>query len=116
MPFLCRPTHTLTSLPNHNPPLPTLHRQSLRRSQDIKVDFASFPNNLVQLLEKCTSHEDSRYLLELETAEISGAAGAALAALNVVEVNDFKNLVHLSLRWVRARCVARVNGQTLRTF
>ena len=87
---------------------PQPHRQSLRRSQDIKVDFASFPNNLVQLLEKCTSHEDSRYLLELETAEISGAAGAALAALNVVEVNDFKNLVHLSLRWVRARCVARV--------
>ena len=65
----------------------------------------------MQLLEKCTSHEDSRYLLELETAEVSGAAGAALAALNVVEVNDFKNLVHLSLRWACVQCVVHVNGR-----
>eukprot|EP00041_Stephanoeca_diplocostata_P030322 m.915789 g.915789 ORF g.915789 m.915789 type:complete len:643 (+) comp23733_c0_seq4:110-2038(+) len=71
----------------------------LRRSQDIKVDFASFPRNFIQLLERCGNSADTRYLIELELPPAANAS-TALATLGVIETNDFKNLTHLCLKFV----------------
>eukprot|EP00049_Salpingoeca_infusionum_P011765 m.206227 g.206227 ORF g.206227 m.206227 type:complete len:634 (-) comp15020_c0_seq2:1810-3711(-) len=66
---------------------------SLKRLQDIKVDFTSFPGNLSQLLQLCQDNHDSgppRFICELRTHS-SGTS------LSVIETNAFKNLNHICL-------------------
>ena len=94
----------------------------MKERQDIKVDFASFPQNVVELLDLCASADETKYQAELvvtsaaksssgvgssssSSSSSSGQEGAAavapasvgLATLNLIETNSFKNLVHLSL-------------------
>jgi hypothetical protein len=77
---------------------PSVGTARLRQSQNLKVDFAAFPSNLVQLVDKCgRRNTDQTYILELDTP---ASDASSCAVLSVVETNSFKNLVHLSLRLI----------------
>ncbi|EDQ85522.1 uncharacterized protein MONBRDRAFT_29189 [Monosiga brevicollis MX1] len=69
----------------------------LKREQGLKVDYAAFPRDCSRLLSRCADPDDSRYMCQLGLDATSGQA-----TLNLVETNQFKNLVHLSLRLVQA--------------
>eukprot|EP00050_Salpingoeca_kvevrii_P022793 m.132205 g.132205 ORF g.132205 m.132205 type:complete len:761 (+) comp9829_c0_seq2:1425-3707(+) len=81
---------------------------SLRRSQDIKVDFKTFPENLVALLRLCieeSGKDQPRYLVELERSTVHDNqavvdSAAPCGVLRLVETNTFKNLTHLSLQLI----------------
>ncbi|EGD76666.1 hypothetical protein PTSG_08016 [Salpingoeca rosetta] len=69
---------------------------SLKRHQDIKVDFRSFPLEVQHLVQLCVAEADApmpRYVCELRCADDHGGA----AAVHLIETNTFKNLNHLTL-------------------
>nr|XP_020476501.1 spindle assembly abnormal protein 6 homolog [Monopterus albus] len=72
--------------------------QSLKVQQGLLIDFASFPQKFIDLLNLCSSEQESdhpRFLLQLlcQSPVLEGPAN-----LSVVETNAFKHLNHLSLR------------------
>ncbi|XP_053709936.1 spindle assembly abnormal protein 6 homolog [Synchiropus splendidus] len=72
--------------------------QSLKVQQGLLIDFASFPQKFIDLLNLCSSEQGSenpRFLLHLscQSASLEGPAN-----FSVVETNAFKHLNHLSLR------------------
>ncbi|GAB6028756.1 Spindle assembly abnormal protein 6 [Chamberlinius hualienensis] len=70
--------------------------QSLRTQQGLLVDFTSFPQKFVELLDLCSreeSKESPRFVLQMQLSN-----GSSL--LNIVEINPFKHLVHLALKLV----------------
>ncbi|XP_071342845.1 spindle assembly abnormal protein 6 homolog isoform X2 [Trachinotus anak] len=72
--------------------------QSLKVQQGLLIDFASFPQKFIDLLNLCYSEQESdnpRFLLHLlcQSAVLEGPAN-----FSVVETNAFKHLNHLSLR------------------
>ncbi|XP_072246327.1 spindle assembly abnormal protein 6 homolog isoform X3 [Leuresthes tenuis] len=72
--------------------------QSLKVQQGLLIDFASFPQKFIDLLNLCYSEQQSdnpRFLLHLacQSPLLEGPA-----SLSVVETNAFKHLNHLSLR------------------
>jgi spindle assembly abnormal protein 6 len=67
----------------------------LKQNQDIKVGFAAFPQNVVELLDLCASADEPKYQAELVVP--ANGTHTELATLNLIETNSFKNLVHLSL-------------------
>ncbi|XP_029356524.1 spindle assembly abnormal protein 6 homolog [Echeneis naucrates] len=72
--------------------------QSLKVQQGLLIDFASFPQKFIDLLNLCYSEQDSdnpRFLLHL-TCQAPTLEGPA--NFSVVETNAFKHLNHLSLR------------------
>ncbi|KAF1386058.1 hypothetical protein PFLUV_G00114220 [Perca fluviatilis] len=74
--------------------------QSLKVQQGLLIDFASFPQKFIDLLNLCCSEQESdnpRFLLHLSSpsAVLDGPA-----SFSVVETNAFKHLNHLSLRLV----------------
>uniref|UniRef100_A0AAQ4QIV5 Spindle assembly abnormal protein 6 homolog n=1 Tax=Gasterosteus aculeatus aculeatus TaxID=481459 RepID=A0AAQ4QIV5_GASAC len=74
--------------------------QSLKVQQGLLIDFASFPQKFIDLLNLCYSEQKSdtpRFLLHLSSQSlvVEGPAN-----LSVVETNAFKHLNHLSLRLV----------------
>ncbi|KAL6108616.1 sass6 [Pungitius sinensis] len=74
--------------------------QSLKVQQGLLIDFASFPQKFIDLLNLCYSEQKSdipRFLLHLshQSLVVEGPAN-----LSVVETNAFKHLNHLSLRLV----------------
>uniref|UniRef100_A0AAV2KWT3 Spindle assembly abnormal protein 6 homolog n=1 Tax=Knipowitschia caucasica TaxID=637954 RepID=A0AAV2KWT3_KNICA len=72
--------------------------QSLKVQQGLLVDFSSFPQKFIELLNLCHSEQDAncpRFLLQLCS---QGPAPEGLSTLSVVETNAFKHLNHLSLR------------------
>ncbi|XP_008333100.1 spindle assembly abnormal protein 6 homolog [Cynoglossus semilaevis] len=75
--------------------------QSLKVQQGLLVDFASFPQKFIDLLNLCYSEQESdnpRFLLHLScpSSVLEGPANFC-----VVETNAFKHLNHLSLRLVQ---------------
>ncbi|XP_035504148.1 spindle assembly abnormal protein 6 homolog isoform X2 [Scophthalmus maximus] len=75
--------------------------QSLKVQQGLLIDFASFPQKFIDLLNLCYSEQESdnpRFLLHLsyQSAVLEGPAN-----FSVVETNAFKHLNHLSLRLVQ---------------
>ncbi|KAJ7993273.1 hypothetical protein DPEC_G00270730 [Dallia pectoralis] len=74
--------------------------QSLKVQQGLLVDFASFPQKFIDLLNQCISEQDRdhpKFLLQLSSAS-SPVLDHSPASLNVVETNAFKHLTHLSLK------------------
>uniref|UniRef100_H3CEB7 Spindle assembly abnormal protein 6 homolog n=1 Tax=Tetraodon nigroviridis TaxID=99883 RepID=H3CEB7_TETNG len=72
--------------------------QSLKVQQGLLVDFGSFPQKFIDLLNLCSSEQESespRFLLQLFCAS---AVLDGPVTLGVVETNAFKHLNHLSLR------------------
>ncbi|XP_045906043.1 spindle assembly abnormal protein 6 homolog [Micropterus dolomieu] len=72
--------------------------QSLKVQQGLLIDFASFPQKFIDLLNLCHSEQESdnpRFLLHLscQSPVLEGPAN-----FSVVETNAFKHLNHLSLR------------------
>ncbi|XP_040895983.1 spindle assembly abnormal protein 6 homolog [Toxotes jaculatrix] len=72
--------------------------QSLKVQQGLLIDFASFPQKFIDLLNLCYSEQESdnpRFLLHLScpSPALEGPAN-----FSVVETNAFKHLNHLSLR------------------
>ncbi|XP_044218001.1 spindle assembly abnormal protein 6 homolog isoform X2 [Thunnus albacares] len=72
--------------------------QSLKVQQGLLIDFASFPQKFIDLLNLCYSEQESdnpRFLLHLscQSPVLEGPA-----SFSVVETNAFKHLNHLSLR------------------
>ncbi|KAK5869387.1 hypothetical protein PBY51_024110 [Eleginops maclovinus] len=75
--------------------------QSLKVQQGLLIDFASFPQKFIDLLNLCYSEqasENPRFLLHLST-QSSVLEGPA--TFSVVETNAFKHLNHLSLRLIQ---------------
>ncbi|XP_047442269.1 spindle assembly abnormal protein 6 homolog [Mugil cephalus] len=75
--------------------------QSLKVQQGLLIDFASFPQKFIDLLNLCYSEQESdnpRFLLCLSSQSqlLEGPA-----TFSVVETNAFKHLNHLSLRLVQ---------------
>ncbi|XP_042887359.1 spindle assembly abnormal protein 6 homolog isoform X2 [Penaeus japonicus] len=69
---------------------------ALRQHQGLLIDFSAFPHKFVELVNTCIreSEKDSpKFVLALHCADDGGDR----AALEVVEVNMFKHLCHLSL-------------------
>ncbi|XP_029004152.1 spindle assembly abnormal protein 6 homolog isoform X2 [Betta splendens] len=72
--------------------------QSLKVQQGLLIDFASFPQKFIDLLNLCYSEQESdhpRFLLQL-SGQNSVLEGPT--SFSVVETNAFKHLNHLSLR------------------
>uniref|UniRef100_A0A8C2Z947 Spindle assembly abnormal protein 6 homolog n=1 Tax=Cyclopterus lumpus TaxID=8103 RepID=A0A8C2Z947_CYCLU len=74
--------------------------QSLKVQQRLLIDFASFPQKFIDLLNLCYSEQESdnpRFLLHLSSQSLvlEGPAN-----FSVVETNAFKHLNHLSLQLV----------------
>jgi spindle assembly abnormal protein 6 len=66
--------------------------QNLKREQGILVDFSAFPNNLIELLERCQegkSGSSGKFQCHLNTTS---------SALSIVEPTAYKNLTHLTLQ------------------
>ncbi|CAG2054482.1 unnamed protein product [Timema podura] len=75
--------------------------KSLKSQQGLLVDFDHFPSQLVRLLEQCYNANDnsaSRFLLILEEEERESVLDGRRTCLKIVETNNFKPLVHLSLK------------------
>uniref|UniRef100_A0A4W4FK54 Spindle assembly abnormal protein 6 homolog n=1 Tax=Electrophorus electricus TaxID=8005 RepID=A0A4W4FK54_ELEEL len=73
--------------------------QSLKVQQGLLIDFTSFPQKFIDLLDQCISEQDKenpRFLLQLSTS--SSVLDHSPANLNIVETNAFKHLTHLSLK------------------
>uniref|UniRef100_A0A8C1QZH8 Spindle assembly abnormal protein 6 homolog n=1 Tax=Cyprinus carpio TaxID=7962 RepID=A0A8C1QZH8_CYPCA len=73
--------------------------QSLKVQQGLLIDFTSFPQKFIDLLEQCISEQDRespRFLLQFTSA--SSAFDHSPSNLNIVETNAFKHLTHLSLK------------------
>lgn len=80
--------------------------QGLRQSQGLLVDFAAFPHKFVELVETCRNEAEKeipRFLLALRCVSEEGighsnsAGVGSSVTLEVVEVNMFKHLCHISL-------------------
>ncbi|XP_056132727.1 spindle assembly abnormal protein 6 homolog [Lampris incognitus] len=72
--------------------------QSLKAEQGLLIDYASFPDKFIGLLNLCISEQESdspRFLLQLSCR--SPVLGGS-ANLSIVEANAFKHLNHLTLR------------------
>ncbi|KAM3619006.1 uncharacterized protein V6R79_001559 [Siganus canaliculatus] len=75
--------------------------QSLKVQQGLLIDFTSFPQKFIDLLNRCYSEQESdspRFVLHLscQSPSLEGPAH-----FNVIETNAFKHLNHLSLRLVQ---------------
>ncbi|KAM4709270.1 spindle assembly abnormal protein 6 homolog [Discoglossus pictus] len=73
--------------------------QSLKNQQGLLVEFSSFPQRFIDLLEQCLMEQDKsvpRFLLQLLTS--SNGLDCMPASLNIIETNPFKHLTHLSLK------------------
>ncbi|KAK3743903.1 hypothetical protein QZH41_008766 [Actinostola sp. cb2023] len=75
--------------------------QSLKSQQGLLVDFGSFPQKFVDLLEMCLTeeHKDMPKFL-LQFVSTSGSYERGVGNLNIIETNPFKHLTHLSLRFL----------------
>lgn len=77
--------------------------QGLKAEQGILVDFATFPSKVVELLERCIHHggeESPKFLAILSGhSHVDGARMPGESVLSIVEMNQFKQLNHIALRF-----------------
>ncbi|XP_068599856.1 spindle assembly abnormal protein 6 homolog [Brachionichthys hirsutus] len=76
--------------------------QSLKVQQGLLIDFGSFPQKFIELLNLCHSEQEAdspRFVLHLSCPS---SALEGVASFGVVETNAFKHLNHLSLRLAQA--------------
>ncbi|XP_064604858.1 spindle assembly abnormal protein 6 homolog isoform X2 [Liolophura sinensis] len=76
--------------------------QSLKTQQGLLVDFGSFPQKFIDLLNMCIQEEHRevpKFILHL-VSQSSLAGETTAATLNVIETNPFKHLTHLSLKFL----------------
>jgi len=86
--------------------------QQLKTQQGLLVDFSSFPQNLIGLLEKCIEEEnkdDPMFVLEFFCNDII-VSEQHVGTLKVIQINSFKNLQHLSLKLIHG------NDSDLKTY
>ncbi|XP_075119490.1 spindle assembly abnormal protein 6 homolog [Leptodactylus fuscus] len=72
---------------------------SLKSQQGLLVEYSTFPQRFIELLDQCIAEQDKtvpRFLLQLLTS--SNGLDCLSANLNIIETNPFKHLVHLSLK------------------
>ncbi|XP_029473917.1 spindle assembly abnormal protein 6 homolog isoform X3 [Rhinatrema bivittatum] len=77
--------------------------QSLKNQQGLLVEFSTFPQRFIDLLEQCILENDKqvpRFLLQLVTS--ASALDCMPSSLNIIETNPFKHLTHLSLKLLAA--------------
>eukprot|EP00802_Teleaulax_amphioxeia_P008608 Tamp_08617.p1 GENE.Tamp_08617~~Tamp_08617.p1 ORF type:complete len:613 (+),score=164.28 Tamp_08617:132-1970(+) len=67
--------------------------QTVKVDQSILVDFAEFPARFLELLRHCLPRDDA----ETPKFAVSLVAGSSATSLQIVETNQFKNLMHLRL-------------------
>lgn len=67
--------------------------QTVKADQSILVDFAEFPSKFLELLRQCLPSDD----VEVPNFAVSLIGGLPSASLQIVETNEFKNLMHLRL-------------------
>ncbi|CAG0903410.1 unnamed protein product [Darwinula stevensoni] len=75
--------------------------QALKSQQGLLVDFQTFPQRFLDLLDLCSrdgENEHPRFLLHLSNVERGGQGPARQYLLEVVESNPFKHLCHLALK------------------
>ncbi|KAI6655783.1 Chain A, Serine/threonine-protein kinase PLK4 [Oopsacas minuta] len=87
----------------------------LKSQQGLLIDFASFPQKLIELLTLCRaqhSKEQPKFVLQLIQA------GEGRTVFEVVETNPFKHLTHLSLRVLPGtdRTVKEYLAECLRSY
>ena len=71
--------------------------------QGLLVDFNSFPQNLVGLLQDCMNEQNKdepRFVLEFSLGGNSHLKN--VGTLKVIQMNSFRNLQHLSLHLMHA--------------
>ena len=71
--------------------------RELRIRQGLLVDFAAFPANIIRLIDNCQSEvlkENPKFFPQLEFADARGDE----VTFDIVEINLFRRLAHLSLR------------------
>lgn len=76
--------------------------QTLKHQQGLLVDFSSFGQRFIDLLfacEKDVSSDNPKFQLQLFTKEPL-PFDHTNASLNIIEINPFKHLVHLSLSFM----------------
>lgn len=76
--------------------------QSLKVQQGLLVDFASFPQKFMDLLNMCLQEEhrdNPKFVLHFSMNGLSNGERST-AVLSIVETNPFKHLIHLSLKFV----------------
>ncbi|XP_061684964.1 spindle assembly abnormal protein 6 homolog isoform X2 [Syngnathoides biaculeatus] len=76
--------------------------QSLKVQQGLVFEFTSFPKKLIDLLHQCQSEENStnpsfKLLLSCDSASLDGPTH-----LSVVQINSFKEIYFLSLRFTKS--------------
>ncbi|XP_076339858.1 uncharacterized protein LOC143240752 isoform X2 [Tachypleus tridentatus] len=71
---------------------------SLKSQQGLLVDFAAFPQKLIDLLELCEQEEDKDLPKFLLSLNLQGRTSIDHANLDIIETNPFKHLTHLNLK------------------
>ncbi|GFS17218.1 spindle assembly abnormal protein 6-like protein [Elysia marginata] len=77
--------------------------QSLKMQQGLLVDFTSFPQKFVDLLEMClkeSNKDNPKFIIEFVSGGSSLLGGDAPCIFNIVETNPFRHLNHLSLKFL----------------
>ncbi|KAK3784496.1 hypothetical protein RRG08_004679 [Elysia crispata] len=77
--------------------------QSLKMQQGLLVDFTSFPQKFVDLLEMClkeSNKDNPKFIIEFVSGGSSLLGGEAPHIFNIVETNPFRHLNHLSLKFL----------------
>ncbi|RUS71942.1 hypothetical protein EGW08_020301 [Elysia chlorotica] len=77
--------------------------QSLKMQQGLLVDFTSFPQKFVDLLEMCikeSNKDNPKFIIEFVSSGSSLLGGEAPHIFNIVETNPFRHLNHLSLKFL----------------
>ncbi|KAH9499901.1 Spindle assembly abnormal protein 6 [Bulinus truncatus] len=75
---------------------------SLKLQQGLLVDFMSFPQKFIDLLEMCikeNSRDNPKFIIQFICMDSCGLSGVSPCTMNIVETNPFRHLNHLSLRF-----------------
>lgn len=84
------------------------YNQTLRREQNLLIDFGSFPGKLCELLDRCRQTDQSMYksneMLNFWGCRFSASLKCEekQASLSIAESTTFKQICHLSLRLLPA--------------
>lgn len=79
---------------------------AIKADQNLVFDFQMFPSKFIELLEMCPVIKKTNIMTEENTGErfscVLDVCYQEVATFSIVEVNNFKQLVHLSLKFKKA--------------